>query len=49
MSPDDDMLQADTAARTRQSLNDEQQKLNEILKDYRTPMPVDTGEPILLD
>ena len=44
MSPDDEMLQSDTSMRTRQSLKDEQQKLNEILKDYRTPMPVDTGD-----
>ena len=44
MSPDDEMLQSDTAMRTRQSLEDERQKLNEILKDYRTPMPVDTGD-----
>ena len=44
MLPDDEMLQADTAMRTRQSLEDEQQKLNKILKDYRTPMSVDTGD-----
>jgi hypothetical protein len=44
MSPDDEMLQSDTAMRTRQSLEDERQKLNKILKDYRTPMPVDTGD-----
>ena len=40
MSPDDEMLQSDTAARTRQSLDDEQQKLNEILTNYRSQPPV---------
>ena len=40
MLPDDEMLQADTAMRTRQSLEDEQQKLNEILTNYRSKPPV---------
>jgi hypothetical protein len=40
MMDEDDMLQADTAARTRQSLDDEQQKLNEILTNYRSKPPV---------
>jgi|TARA_R110002012_G_scaffold7878_1_gene36391 hypothetical protein len=40
MSPDDEMLQTDTAMRTRQSLEGEQQKLNEILTNYRSKPPV---------
>jgi hypothetical protein len=40
MSPDDEMLQSDTAMRTRQSLEDEQQKLKEILTNYRSKPPV---------
>ena len=40
MSPDDEMLQSDTAMRTRQSLDDEQQKLKEILTNYRSKPPV---------
>ena len=40
MLPDDEMLQTDTAMRTRQSLEDEQQKLNEILTNYRSKPPV---------
>ena len=40
MSPDDEMLQSDTAMRTRQSLEDEQQKLKEILTNYRSEPPV---------
>ena len=40
MSPDDEMLQADTAMRTRQSLEDEQQKLKKILTNYRSKPPV---------
>ena len=40
MIADDEMLQADTAMRTRQSLEDEQQKLKEILTNYRSKPPV---------
>jgi hypothetical protein len=40
MSPDDSMLQSDTAMRTRQSLEEEEKKLNEILTNYRSKPPV---------
>ena len=44
MSPDDEMLQTDQAVRTEQALKDESLNLDNILKDYRTPSPVDTGD-----
>ena len=40
VGPDDEMLQGDTAIRTQQSLEDEQQKLKEILTNYRSQPPV---------
>jgi len=44
MTPDDEMLQTDQAIRTEQALKDESLNLNNIIKDYRTPLPVDTGD-----
>ena len=44
MSPDDEMLQTDQAIRAEQKLKDESLKLDNILKDYRTPLSVDTGD-----
>ena len=40
VGPDDEMLQGDTAMRTRQSLEDEQQKLDNLLINYRSKPPV---------
>jgi predicted DNA-binding transcriptional regulator len=44
MSPDDEMSQTDQAIRAEQKLKDESLNLKNILKDYRTPLPVDTGD-----
>ena len=44
MIADDEMLQTDQAIRTEQALKDESLNLDNILKDYRTPLPVDTGD-----
>ena len=44
MSPDDEMSQTDQAIRTEQALKDESLNLDNILKNYRTPLPVDTGD-----
>ena len=43
VGPDDEMLQTDEAIRREQDLKDSRQELENILKDYRTPLPVDTG------
>ena len=37
-------LQTDEAIRREQDLKDSRQELENILKDYRTPRPVDTGD-----
>ena len=44
VGPDDEMLQTDEAIRREQDLKDARQELENILKDYRTPLPVDTGD-----
>ena len=44
MIADDEMLQTDQAIRAEQKLKDESLNLDNILKDYRTPLPVDTGD-----
>ena len=44
VGPDDEMLQTDEAIRREQDLKDSRQELENILKDYRTPRPVDTGD-----
>ena len=44
VGPDDEMLQTDEAIRREQDLKDARQELENILKDYRTPRPVDTGD-----
>ena len=44
MIADDDLLQTDQAIRAEQKLKDESLNLDNILKNYRTPLPVDTGD-----
>ena len=44
VGPDDDLSQTDQAIRTEQALKDESLNLDNIIKDYRTPLPVDTGD-----
>ena len=44
MIADDDLLQTDQAIRAEQKLKDESLNLDNILKIYRTPLPVDTGD-----
>ena len=44
MTADDDLLQTDQAIRVEQKLKDESLNLDNILKNYRTPLPVDTGD-----
>jgi len=44
MIADDEMLQTDQAIRTEQALKDESLNFDNIIKDYRTPLPVDTGD-----
>jgi len=44
MMDEDEMLQTDQAIRAEQALKDEQKNLENLLTDYRTPLPVDTGD-----
>ena len=44
VGPDDDLSQTDQAIRAEQKLKDESLNLDNILKDYRKPLPVDTGD-----
>ena len=44
MIADDDLLQTDQVIRAEQKLKDESLNLDNILKNYRTPLPVDTGD-----
>ena len=44
MIADDEMLQGDTAMRTRQSLKDEQQKLDDLLTNYRKEPNIGTTD-----
>ena len=44
VGPDDEMLQTDEAIRREQDLKNARQELENLLTDYRTPLPVDTGD-----
>jgi hypothetical protein len=44
VGPDDEMLQTDEAIRREQELKNARQELENLLTDYRTPLPVDTGD-----
>ena len=44
VGPDDEMFQTDEAIRREQDLKNARQELENLLTDYRTPRPVDTGD-----